>query len=170
MALNFVTRGPQEAGEGYTVAASRPAITVKPTEPHVRQTTAEDLKRAHVKLERMRAPALSQREIMLFERCREILLGAAEGRIPLERSEIKAQLKVLKAVGELIDRGRPIPPNISLLYRERYGDIVRNIKAYVARRSEGYARGLSFSRNPRKGLEQICDKASQALFWGVYVA
>ena len=123
---------------------------------------------AHVKLAEMTAPTLSDGERYLFARCKDILHGAADNRIPRKTREMKRQLQILKKIGELIKDGRPIPQELTSFYRKNHKDIEKNIKAYVATKSKSYAKKISFSSDPKKGIEQICKKASLALFWGVY--
>lgn len=125
------------------------------------------LKEAYIELNRITGSSLSTNERYLFARCKDVLLGAANNKIPTDRNQLKRQLQILRSVRDLLKKGRPIPQDIVQLYRSRHKDIQANIKAHVARRSESYARKIKFSSDPKKGLREICDMARLALIWNV---
>ncbi len=167
MAINGVTAGPDGSS---TVRHNQttyigPTKNIKPDTPKVTEQTLRD---AHITLTEMTQHGLTDRERQLFRECKEILLLVANDQIPTDRDVMKRKLQTLKKVRGLLKKGKPIPQDIIVLYQRRHGDIQRNIKTYVAKKSESYARKLSFSSDPKKGLREICDKASSALFWNVY--
>ncbi len=131
--------------------------------------TEKDLQNAHTRLTELEKP-LFLKLGGIFVDCKAILTMVINDTFKnLSKDGLRDKCKILKKIGKEIKKGKPIPKEIVELYKTNRVALQNNLISFINSKKAGYGEKMIgiLPLDPKDGLELLCKKASQALFWGV---